>query len=72
MWSGILRSRLRSRVVVTLKSGASFDGVLFDADTRAWVLRNATALGAGAAGAPLSLDGELLLLAADIAYAQRP
>lgn len=68
----LVRSRLRSRVIVTLKSGASFDGVLYAADREAWVLRDATALAAGERGASVPVDGEVLVLAGEIDYAQRP
>ena len=68
----LVRARTRSRVVVTLKSGASFEGVLFAADRGAWVLRDAHALGAGDHGANVPVDGELLVLVADIEYAQKP
>ena len=65
-------SRMRSRVVVTLKSGAAFDGVLYAADRSAWVLRNAHALGAGDRAENVPVDGEVLILASDIEFAQRP
>lgn len=64
--------RVRSRVLVTLKSGAAFDGVLYAADRRAWVLRNASALGAGDRGETVPVDGEVLILTGDIDFAQRP
>jgi small nuclear ribonucleoprotein (snRNP)-like protein len=68
----LVRSRLRSRVVVTLKSGASFEGVLAEVDARAWVLRSAQALGVGDHGANVPVDGEVLILVSDVEYAQRP
>ena len=40
----LLRKRLLSRVVVTLKSGDSFEGVLYELDSRAWFLRDASAM----------------------------
>lgn len=70
--SKLLRERLRSRVIVTLKSGQCFGGVLWEADEQVWVLREATAVGAGEGGDNLGLDGELVIVARDIAYAQRP
>lgn len=70
--SKLLGERLRSRVIVTLKSGQAFGGVLFEADEALWVLREATAIGAGENGDNLGLDGELVIVARDIAYAQRP
>lgn len=67
-----LKSRLRSRVIVTLASGESFDGILWEADRDVWVLRDARALGGGRDGATVGLDGEVVLLADQILYAQRP
>jgi small nuclear ribonucleoprotein (snRNP)-like protein len=69
--SRVLRSHLRSRVIVTLKSGAAFDGVLVEADDRAWVLRDCTALG-GSQSRPIPVDGEVIVLAQDVDYAQKP
>lgn len=71
-WSQVLTERLRKRVIVTLKSGAAFGGVLFDADEVAWVVRDASAIGAGEHRSNLVVDGELLVLVADIAYVQLP
>lgn len=67
----VVKSRLRSRVVVTLKSGESFTGVLFEADRQAWVLREAEVIN-GVRNGNLPLDGEVVLLVSEIAYAQRP
>lgn len=68
----LVRQRLRSRVLVTLKSGATFDGVLFSADRRVWVLRSAQALGAGDNGTTVPVDGEVLIFVADVEYVQKP
>lgn len=70
--SRLLRQRLRARVVVTMKSGQSFDGVLYEIDPQAWFLRDAAAIGAGEKGVNLPLDGEVVLLTSEIAFAQRP
>ena len=70
--SRLLKERLLYRVIVTTKAGAAFEGVLFEVDPQAWVLRDAYAVGAGEKGTNLSVDGEVVILAADIAYAQRP
>ena len=70
--SRALKERLHHRVIVTLKSGTSFEGVLWSADPQAWVLRDASALGVGNKNSNLPVDGEVVLLAAEIAYAQRP
>lgn len=66
----ILRDRVRSVVVVTLKTGEAYRGVLWDADHHALVLRNAHALAHG--GERIVVDGELLVLRTDVAYMQRP
>jgi hypothetical protein len=50
----------------------AFDGILWQHDRQALVLRSATAAGAGENGAPLPLDGEVLVLMADIDFIQRP
>lgn len=71
-WSVVLEARLRRRVIVTLKSGPAFGGVLFDADERAWVLRDASAIGAGEHRSNLIVDGELVVLVDEIAYVQLP
>lgn len=70
--SRILSSRFRERVVVTTKENGSFAGVLYSADRHALVLRQAEAVGAGENLTNLPLDGELILLLADVAYIQRP
>lgn len=69
--SRILTERLAQRVIVTLKNGDAFEGVLWDADDRCWVLRSAEALGAAKDGKPLPLDGEVLVLSVDILHVQR-
>lgn len=70
--SRLLKKRLLSRVVVTLKSGQSFDGLLYAADPAVWVLRDSLALGMGEKGSPLPVDGEVVLFVSEIDYAQRP
>lgn len=72
MRSRVISTRLRDRVVVTLKSGESFGGILFSHDTKALVLRETTALGAGERSTDLALDGELIVLLPDVAYIQKP
>ena len=67
----LIRDRLRQKVVVTLKSRASFSGVLFEVDDRSYVLRNAQALDPGGAGV-VPVDGEVVLARADIEFLQRP
>lgn len=70
--SKILTSRLREKVLVTLKSGESFSGVLYSHDRTALVLRSAAAVGMGERKTDLPLDGEVLLLWADVAWVQIP
>lgn len=67
----LFRQHLRKAVIVTLKSGEAFRGVLFDADRDAIVLRNASVLdGNGTDRTPTPVDGELLVLRADLSYMQ--
>ena len=68
----VIRTRLRSKVVVTLKSGAAFGGVLWEHDRTALVLRGAYAIGAADRGENLPVDGELILYAVDVEYIQKP
>ena len=70
--SRLFRSRLHDQVLVTLKDGSAFSGVLFDEDGKAVVIRNAEAVGAGENKANLPVDGEVLVLLADVAFIQRP
>lgn len=69
---GHVDRRLRQRVIVTTKAGAAFDGLLFEADRTAWFLRDASALRMGEANTNLPVDGEVVILTSEIAYAQRP
>lgn len=68
----LLRERLCDKVVVTLKSGSAFGGVLFQVDTRAVILRDTQALGAAPNGDHVAVDGELILFRGDIDFLQRP
>jgi small nuclear ribonucleoprotein (snRNP)-like protein len=67
--SRIVRDLFRERVVVTLKTGETFSGVLVGADSPALLLREAAQLAARDA---VGIDGELIVPRADIAYIQRP
>lgn len=58
--------------MVTTKQGDTFDGVLYSLDRTALVLRQAAAVGAGENKTDLPLDGELIVLLADVDYIQRP
>lgn len=75
-WSGtrdrLLRRRAKQTVVVTLKSGLAFRGVLFDVDDRSFVLRNAEALEQGHNGAHVPVDGEVFMARNDVEFWQRP
>lgn len=64
------RTRRRVQVVLTLKSGRSFRGVLWSVDGEAVVLRNAEALVVDSA--PIPVDGEVIVLRGDIEFFQRP
>lgn len=64
-----LTKRQRESVIVTLKAGPTFAGVLSEFDARSLVLTNANAveeLG------QVSVDGELLLRWSDVAFVQKP
>lgn len=57
---------------MTLKTGDSFGGILYSEDGKALVIREAAALGAGERSTDLPVDGEIIVLLADVAYIQRP
>lgn len=61
-----VRGRVRERMLVTLKSGETFSGVLLEADRSTVVLVKAEA------EPDVPVDGELLLRWSEIAYVQRP
>lgn len=67
----IIRQRIRKKVIVTTKSGAAFRGVLFACDSEALLLRNAEHE-MGEAGLMAPVDGEVLILRADVAFVQLP
>ncbi len=58
-------------MIVTLHSGEAFSGVLWQADARAWVLKDAVALGAGERNTDVVVDGEVIVPADNVAFAQR-
>ena len=68
----VLRQRLREKVIVTTKDGASFSGVLYASDNKALVLRAAEALGAASDQTNVPMDGEVIVLLADVAFLQKP
>jgi small nuclear ribonucleoprotein (snRNP)-like protein len=69
---GLIATRRHRRVLVTLKSGESFAGVLFEADYQALVLRQAEALGVGENRTNVAVDGEVVILRPDVAFIQLP
>ena len=70
--SAVLNRRLRSRVLLVLKSGDAFEGILWEADREAFVLRNVTATAESTNPDPIvsPFDGELVVLTADVAHVQ--
>lgn len=66
----ILEQRLRQTVLVTLKTGHTYRGALYEQDPHSLVLRGASALDAD--GSSVGVDGELLILRGDVDYIQRP
>lgn len=70
MFTKIIGNRIRSKALVTLKSGEAFEGVLFDADRQALVLRGATLVGGTVRGEHVPVDGEVVVLMPDVSYIQ--
>lgn len=66
----ILTERTHAKVIVTLKSGDAFRGVLREQDARALVLVNADGLSMGERGTDASVDGEVVILREEINYLQ--
>jgi len=64
----ILRRALRDRVIATLRSGDSFDGLLFDVDAATFHFVDAVAL-TGTARA--KVDGSLFLPRNEVVYMQK-
>lgn len=64
----ILRSHLRYRLVVTMRDGATWDGVVMDADERTLILRDVEAIQPDKTRVPA--DGEVLVPRDQIAYCQ--
>ena len=67
--NNVLKRRMRAKVLVTTKSHGSFEGVLWDVDREALVLRQAVQIGDNAKPVA-AVDGELLIFVADVAYIQ--
>lgn len=67
----VINQRTRVNIILTLKAGTSFRGVLFDHDRQALVLRNVEHLVEGA-DRPTPVDGELVVLLSDVLFIQVP
>lgn len=65
----LIRRTLRERFVVTMKSGATFEGLLAEVDDRTVVLVNASALDENGRH---RVDGSLYLPRSEVDYLQRP
>lgn len=65
----VLRRRLLKAVLVTLKTGETFRGVLWQHDREAVVLRNVAAVDPHA-DQPTAVDGEVVVFVADVAFLQ--
>ena len=65
----LLRTYIRERFVVTLKSGATFDGLIDDHDESTLELVDAHEV---TKDNQTPIDGRLYLPRADVAYMQRP
>lgn len=65
----LLRALFRDRFVITLRGGASFDGLLVDADEKTVRLAHAWAI---TDKNRVSVDGELFIPRGEITYMQRP
>jgi small nuclear ribonucleoprotein (snRNP)-like protein len=68
--STVLDERLLDYVVVSLKSGTTFGGVLYVEDDGAVILAKAEQYNPDRTRTPA--DGEIILLRSDIDYIQRP
>lgn len=69
---GLLATRRKRQVLVTLKSGESFAGLLMETDRDALVLRESTAIAYGKQAENVAVQGEAVILRADVAYMQFP
>jgi len=64
-----MRQVLRDRFVATLRDGASFEGLLVDADEKTFRFADAWALDGKNR---VSVDGELFLPRGEVLYLQKP
>lgn len=65
----LLRSRLHEVFIVTLDDATAFRGLLYAADDRSLVLRDAQLV---SGDGPTPVDGEVVLPRARVLYLQRP
>lgn len=65
----VMRSKIHERVVVTMTSGETFDGLVYDFDERALVLMRAEAVDGQTR---TRADGGLILPWANVSYLQKP
>lgn len=65
----LLRGLLHDRLVVTLRSGETFDGLFIEADERVIRLANADLV---TEKSRVSVDGDLYLPRYDVIYMQKP
>jgi small nuclear ribonucleoprotein (snRNP)-like protein len=66
-----LRLRLRHTAILTTKTGDAFRGVLWATDRDVFVLRNCEHLDRQTSNVT-AVDGEVVVLVADVAYVQFP
>lgn len=67
----VLERLMRDRLVVTMKTSDTFSGILWEVDEKLIVLRSSWAVTPEGVS-DIMIDGELVLLLADIAYTQKP
>lgn len=65
----LVKSHLRSRFIATLKTGETFEGLLYDADPATLVFADAWVVGANGRS---QVDGQLFFARSDVAYMQIP
>lgn len=67
----LVRRQMRRQVVIELRGGETFRGLLVAVDARSVLLRSVEVLGSPQAETQV-VDGELLIPRADIKFMQRP
>lgn len=65
----LMKRLARCRILVTLKTGEAFDGILWDIDRYTMVLADSKAYPANG-GDPIPADGKVYLARSDVAYLQ--